>query len=139
MAEQVLAGKIGVVFGVANKRSIAWAIARAWAAAGAKLIFNYQGERLKENVEELVGEFGEGTPLHPCDVSNDADITEFFNKVRGETERIDLMLHSVAFAPKEALEGDLRSEEHTSELQSQSNLVCRLLLEKKKRIIQSEI
>ncbi len=65
MSDQVLAGKIGVVFGVANKRSIAWAIAKAWAAAGAKLIFNYQGERLKENVEELVGEFGEGTPLWP--------------------------------------------------------------------------
>ena len=109
MAEQVLAGKVGVVFGVANKRSIAWAIAKAWAAAGAKLIFNYQGERLKENVEELVGEFGEGTPLYPCDVSSDADITEFFSKVRGETERIDLMLHSVAFAPKEALEGDFVS------------------------------
>ena len=109
MAEQVLAGKVGVVFGVANKRSIAWAIAKAWAAAGARLIFNYQGERLKENVEELVGEFGEGTPLWPCDVSKDEDIAEFFGKVRGETERVDLMLHSVAFAPKEALEGDFVS------------------------------
>src|SRR6266496_4167244 len=57
MTQQVLAEKIGVVFGVANKRSIAWAIAKAWAAAGARLIFNYQGERLKENVEELVGDF----------------------------------------------------------------------------------
>src|SRR5256885_10794954 len=109
MAEQVLAGKVGLVFGVANKRSIAWAIAKAWAAAGAKLIFNYQGERLKENVEELVGEFGEGTPLWPCDVSKDEDITQFFGKVRGETDRVDLMLHSVAFAPKEALEGDFVS------------------------------
>jgi enoyl-[acyl-carrier protein] reductase I len=71
MTQQVLGGKIGLVFGVANKRSIAWAIAKAWAAAGAHLIFNYQGERLKENVEELVGEFGEKTPLFPCDVSSD--------------------------------------------------------------------
>ncbi len=109
MANQILAGKVGVVFGVANKRSIAWAIARAWAAAGARLIFNYQGERLKENVEELVGEFGEGTPRYPCDVSSDAEIAEFFAKVRGETSRLDLMLHSVAFAPKEALEGDFVS------------------------------
>src|ERR1051325_3836856 len=109
MTEQILAGKIGLVFGVANKRSIAWAIAKAWAAAGARLIFNYQGERLKENVEELVGEFGAGTPLFPCDVSSDSEITEFFNKVRGETERLDLLLHSVAFAPKEALEGDFVS------------------------------
>src|SRR2546423_3534802 len=109
MANQILAGKVGVVFGVANKRSIAWAIAKAWAAAGVRLIFNYQGERLKENVEELVGEFGEGTALWPCDVSRDEDIAEFFGKVRGETERVDLMLHSVAFAPKEALEGDFVS------------------------------
>src|SRR5581483_7974788 len=63
MTQQVLAGKVGLVFGVANKRSIAWAIAKAWAAAGARLIFNYQGERLKETVEELVAEFGETTPL----------------------------------------------------------------------------
>lgn len=106
MTHQPLAGKVGLVFGVANKRSIAWAIARAWAGAGAKLMFNYQGERLKENVEELVGEFGADTPLWPCDVSNDEDITRFFEKVRGATDRVDLVLHSVAFAPKEALEGE---------------------------------
>ena len=63
MTQPVLEGKVGLVFGVANKRSIAWAIAKAWAAAGARLIFNYQGERLKENVEELVSEFGENIPL----------------------------------------------------------------------------
>src|SRR3982750_4429185 len=109
MNPQVLSEKVGVVFGVANKRSIAGAIAKAWAAAGARLIFNYQGERLKENVEELVGEFGEGTPLWPCDVSKDEDIAEFFGKVLGETDRVDLLLHSVAFAPKEALEGEFVS------------------------------
>src|SRR6266576_5269554 len=109
MTEQVLAGKIGVVFGVANKRSIAWAIAKAWAAAGAHLIFNYQGERLKENVEELVGEFGEKTPLFPCDVSSDAEIKAFFENVKRETGTVDLMLHSLAFAPREALEGDFVS------------------------------
>ena len=106
MTNQMLAGKVGVVFGVANKRSIAWAIAKAWAAAGARLIFNYQGERLRENVEDLVSEFGEGTPLFPCDVSSDAEISAFFEKVRGETNQLDLMLHSVAYAPKEALEGE---------------------------------
>src|SRR5438552_8713686 len=106
MTQPVLEGKVGIVFGVANKRSIAWAIAQAWAAAGARLIFNYQGERLKENVEELTTAFGEKTPLFPCDVSNDAEIKNFFEKVRGETDHIDLLLHSIAFAPKEALEGD---------------------------------
>src|SRR5437764_2325553 len=109
MSDQPLAGKVGVVFGVANKRSIAWAIAKAWAAAGARLIFNYQGERIKENVEELVGEFGEKTSLFPCDVSSDDEIRTFFEKVRGETDRLDLMLHSLAFAPREALEGDFVS------------------------------
>ncbi|MDP9254588.1 MAG: enoyl-ACP reductase [Verrucomicrobiota bacterium] len=109
MTGEVLAGKVGVVFGVANKRSIAWAIAKAWAEAGAKLIFNYQGERLKENVEELVGQFGEETPLYPCDVSSDSEIADFFGKVRRDTDRLDLLLHSVAFAPKESLEGDFVS------------------------------
>src|SRR2546428_1482654 len=106
MTQQALAGKTGVVFGVANKRSIAWAIAKAWAGAGARLISNYQGERLKENVEELVGEFGEKSPLFPCDVSNDDEIKAFFENVRGDTDRVDLMLHSLAFAPREALEGE---------------------------------
>ena len=105
MSIRVLEGKTGVVFGVANKRSIAWAIAKAWAAAGAKLIFNYQGERLKENVEELVAEFGADTPLYPCDVTKDEEIAAFFGKVREHTSTLDLLLHAVAFAPREALEG----------------------------------
>jgi enoyl-[acyl-carrier protein] reductase I len=104
-----LAGKTGLVFGVANKRSIAWAIAQAWAEAGARLIFNFQGERLKNNVEELAGTFGPDTPLWPCDVASDAEIDGFFDKVSGVTDKVDLLLHSVAFAPREALEGDFLS------------------------------
>lgn len=109
MSEGILSGKTGVIFGVANKRSIAWAIAKAWHKAGAKLIFNYQGDRLKENVEDLVGEFGSDVPLYPCDVTNDAEIDGFFAKVKEHTPKIDLLLHSVAYAPKEALEGDFVS------------------------------
>ncbi len=109
MQTRVLEGKTGVVFGVANKRSIAWAIAKAWHAAGANLIFNFQGERLKENVEDLVAEFGTETPLFPCDVTSDEEIAGFFGEVRKITPKLDLMLHSVAFAPKEALEGDFLS------------------------------
>jgi enoyl-[acyl-carrier protein] reductase I len=100
-----LAGKTGVIFGVANRRSIAWAIAQAWHEAGAKLLFNYQGERLKDNVEELVGTFGSDTFIAPCDVGSDAEIERFFAEVKGRTDRIDLLLHSVAFAPREALSG----------------------------------
>ena len=105
-APQVLAGKTGIVFGVANKRSIAWAIAQAWAAAGAKLAFTYQGERLKENVEELAGSFGSDTLLMPCDVTKDGDIDRVFSELRQKFPKLDLLLHSVAFAPKDALEGE---------------------------------
>jgi enoyl-[acyl-carrier protein] reductase I len=108
-SQQPLQGKVGVVFGVANKRSIAWAIAKAWHQAGAKLLFNYQGDRLKENVEELTSEFGSDVFLQPCDVSNDEQIAQFFAQVRDTTPKLDLLLHSVAFAPKEALEGDFLS------------------------------
>jgi enoyl-[acyl-carrier protein] reductase I len=101
----LLAGKLGIVFGVANKRSIAWAIAQAWHKAGAKLAFTYQGERLKENVEELVGTFGADTLLMPCDVTKDEDIATVFKTVGEKFGKLDLLLHSVAFAPKEALEG----------------------------------
>src|SRR6266436_6486809 len=102
----LLDGKIGVVFGVANKRSIAWAIAQAWAKSGAKLAFTYQGERLKENVEELAGTFGSDTLLLPCDVTRDEDITRVFAEVGQRFGKLDLLLHSVAFAPREALEGE---------------------------------
>jgi enoyl-[acyl-carrier protein] reductase I len=105
MTQQILAGKTGLVFGVANKRSIAWAIAQAWAAAGAKLIFNYQGERLKENVQELTSAFGPDVPLFPCDVASDEEISRFFGQVRQVTKRVDLLLHAIAYAPREALEG----------------------------------
>jgi enoyl-[acyl-carrier protein] reductase I len=106
MSNLPLAGKTGVIFGVANRRSIAWAIAQAWHEAGAKLIFNYQGERLKENVEELAATFGSDTPIFPCDVSSDAEIERFFDEVKKCTDRVDLLLHSVAYAPREALSGE---------------------------------
>ncbi|HYE33512.1 MAG TPA: enoyl-ACP reductase [Methylomirabilota bacterium] len=102
----MLENKIGIVFGVANKRSIAWAIAQAWKKAGATLAFTYQGERLKENVEELAGTFGSDTLLMPCDVTKDEDIDRVFNQVRERYGKLHLLLHSVAFAPKDALEGD---------------------------------
>src|ERR1700677_3442712 len=101
----LLAGKIGVVAGVANKRSIAWAIARAWHSAGATLAFTYQGERLKENVGELAGTFGADTLILPCDVTKDEEITRAFAQIGQKFGKLHLLLHSVAFAPREALEG----------------------------------
>ncbi len=102
----LLSGKLGLVFGVANKRSIAWAIAQAWHKQGAKLAFTYQGDRLKENVEELVGTFGPDTLLMPCDVTKDDDIATVFKSVGEKFGQLHLLLHSVAFAPKAALEGE---------------------------------
>lgn len=100
-----LEGKLGVVFGVANKRSIAWAIAQAWHKAGAKLAFTYQGERLKENVEELAGTFGGDTVILPCDVTKDDEIDRVFSTLKERHGTLHLLLHAVAFAPREALEG----------------------------------
>ena len=94
------------MFGVANKRSIAWAIAQAWAREGAKLAFTYQGERLRENVEELAATFGPDTLILPCDVTRDEDIAAVFKTVGEKLGRLDLLLHSVAYAPKDALEGE---------------------------------
>jgi enoyl-[acyl-carrier protein] reductase I len=102
----LLEGKTGIVFGVANKRSIAWAIAQAWANEGAKLAFTYQGERLKDNVEDLAGTFGADTLILPCDVTKDEDIARVFSEVGAKFGKLNLLLHSVAFAPKDALEGD---------------------------------
>jgi enoyl-[acyl-carrier protein] reductase I len=101
-----LSGRNALVFGVASKRSIAWAIAQAWHEAGARLAFTYQGERLKENVEELAGSFGQDTPLYPCDVTRDEDIARVFGQVAKDFGKLHILLHSVAFAPKEALEGE---------------------------------
>jgi len=101
-----LNGKLGIVFGVANKRSIAWAIAQTWAGAGARLAFTYQGERLRENVEELAGTFGPDTLILPCDVTRDEDIAAVFKTVGEKLGKLHLLLHAVAFAPKDALEGE---------------------------------
>ena len=101
----MLEGKVGVVFGVSNKRSIAWSIAEAWHKAGAQLALTYQGERLQRNVAELAESFGSNAPLYPCDVTKDEEIRNVFQSLTRDFGKIHLMLHSVAFAPKEALEG----------------------------------
>src|SRR5438105_14799269 len=103
----LLAGKLGIVFGVANKRSIAWAIAQSWHKAGAKLAFTYQGERLKENVEQLAGAFGADTPLMECDVTKDDHIARVFDGSGQQLGRLHLLLTSFAYAQKQALGGYL--------------------------------
>src|SRR5947208_14906390 len=101
----LLEGKTGIIFGVANKRSIAWAIAQALSAEGMRLAFTYQGERLKESVEELTTRMN-GSVLLPCDVTSDTEIDAVFNNVGEQFGKLDVLVHSVAFAPREALENE---------------------------------
>ncbi len=101
----LLAGKTGLVLGVANKHSIAWAIAESAAREGAKLFFNYQNERLKDNVEKLAAELP-GAKCFACDVSHDAEIDALMQSLATETDKLDFLVHSVAYAPREALTGE---------------------------------
>jgi enoyl-[acyl-carrier protein] reductase I len=100
----LLENKFGIIFGVANKRSIAWATAQSCLNAGARLAFTYQNERLKENVESLVA--GTDAPLVQCDVTKPEEVEQTFNAVRERFGRLDFLVHSLAFAPREALEGE---------------------------------
>ena len=101
----LLDGKTGIIFGVANKRSIAWAIAQALSQEGMRLAFTYQGERLKENVGELTSTLSDALLL-PCDVTIDAEIDSVFQEVDAKFGRLDTLVHSVAFAPREDLENE---------------------------------
>jgi len=89
--------KIGLVIGVANKRSIAWAIAKATSAAGAKLIVTHQNQRLEENVRELAEELPDPL-LMPCDVTDDAQVDQVFEAIDAKYGRLDFLVHGVAFA-----------------------------------------
>src|SRR5687767_4470914 len=97
-----LSGKHGLVVGVANKRSIAWAIAQAASAAGARLALTYQGERLEENVRELSA--GLADPLvMPLDVTDDAQIARVFEDIDRAFGGLDFVVHGAAYAPREEL------------------------------------
>jgi enoyl-[acyl-carrier protein] reductase I len=101
-----LSNRTYVVMGVANKRSIAWAIAQALAGAGANLVFTYAGERLEKNVRSLA-ETLEGEHLVlPCDIANDEEIDKTFNEIKEKAGVIHGLAHCIAFANKEELEGE---------------------------------
>src|SRR6185436_3911994 len=102
----LLENKKGIIFGVANKRSIAWATAQALHEAGAEIAFTYQGERLKENVESLTNESMPGSLVLPCDVAKQEEVDETFRHVGEKFGRLDFLIHSIAFAPREALGGE---------------------------------
>ena len=93
-----LSGKLGLVVGVANKRSISWAIAQAAAAAGARLALTYPSERLEENVRDLAATLPNAVVL-PCDVTNDAQIAALAASLDQEFGGLDFVVHGAAFAP----------------------------------------
>ncbi|PYP87953.1 MAG: NADH-specific enoyl-ACP reductase [Blastocatellia bacterium AA13] len=101
----LLQGKKGIVFGVANQRSLAWAIAQRASEHGARLALTYQGERLEENARELARELADPA-LICCDVTKDEDIESAFKRVREEFGSLDFVVHGIAFALREDLEGD---------------------------------
>lgn len=98
-----VAGRTGLIVGIANKRSLAWGIAQAAAAGGARLVLTYQNERLRENAEELAATLDPTPLLLPCDLSSDEEIAQLFDTIRTEVGGLDFMVHGAAFAPREAL------------------------------------
>lgn len=101
----LLEGRNGLIVGVANKHSIAWAIAESALREGAKLAFNYQNERLRDNVEKLAGEIP-GARTYQCDVSIDEEIDVMMKNVAADMGKLDFLIHSVAYAPREELTGE---------------------------------
>ena len=101
-------GQVAVVFGVANKRSIAYSIAESLAKAGATLVLCYQSERLKREAEQLINDLGqtEKARVIQCDVSSDAEIENAFAEIKAAFPVIHTVVHSVAFAPADAMHND---------------------------------
>ena len=104
MAEGLMAGKRGLIMGVANNRSIAWGIAKALHAQGAEIAFSYQGDALKKRVEPLAAEVGSDF-LVECDVTNDAAMDETFRQLKDRWGSIDFLVHAIGFSNKEELDG----------------------------------
>jgi enoyl-[acyl-carrier protein] reductase I len=100
-----LQGRTAVVFGVANKRSIAWAIAQQMQNAGAQLAITYQNERLKQEADDLIAGLPNAQAFQ-CDVSRDEEITRLFEQLKERYGKLDAVVHSVAFAPADDLKGD---------------------------------
>ncbi len=100
-----LKGKRALIVGIASQRSIAWGLAEAMHREGAELAFTYQNERLKTRVEEAAKSFDSNIVL-PCDVAEDAQIESLFSELGKSWDGLDILVHSVGFAPREALQGE---------------------------------
>ena len=100
-----LDGRVAAVFGLANKRSIAWAIAQQLQQAGAKLAIGYQNERMKQEAHSLIADLP-GAEAFQCDVSIDAEIDSTFAQLKERYGKLDVLVHSIGFAPAEELKND---------------------------------
>ena len=100
-----LNGKKALITGIASNRSIAWGIAQAMHREGAEIVLTYQNEKLKSRVENLASKCG-CKKILPCDVSNDEQIKEIFEQLLQHWKQLDILVHSIAFAPQETLKGD---------------------------------
>jgi enoyl-[acyl-carrier protein] reductase I len=101
-----MAGKRALIVGVASDRSIATGIAEAFAREGAEIAFTYQNDKLKGRVTKLADRLGQNTELcYPCDVSSDEEIASVFDSLSKEWDGLDILVHSVGFAPRDQLEG----------------------------------
>jgi enoyl-[acyl-carrier protein] reductase I len=103
-AAGLMAGKRGLIMGLANSRSIAWGISKACAAEGAELAFTYQGDALKKRVEPLAAELGSKIVL-PCDVTDYASVDAVFEALKAQWGRLDFLVHAIAFSDKNELDG----------------------------------
>lgn len=101
----ILEGKRALIVGLASKRSIAYGIAAAMKAQGAELAFSYQNDRLKDRVTDMAKHF-DSTMVMPCDVADDAQIIDLFEQLGQHWSELDILVHSVAYAPADQLEGD---------------------------------
>ena len=104
MSTGLMAGKRGLIMGLANDKSIAWGIAQAVAAQGAELAFSYQGEALKKRVEPLAASLGKPL-LYECDVASDDSIDALFQAIKAEWGKLDFLVHAIGFADKNELRG----------------------------------
>jgi len=102
----LMTGKKVAIFGIANKRSIAWGIAQALHREGARLALNFQNERMEEPVRKLAADLPQDTWLGPCDVTVPGDIERYFERLGAEFGPLDGLVHSIAFARREELGGD---------------------------------
>lgn len=100
-----LTGKKALIIGLASNRSIAYGIAKAFHEQGAELAFTYQNEKLQPRVEKMAAEFNSSLTF-PCDVASDADVNELFKSLNSHWDKLDILIHSVAYAPADQISGD---------------------------------